>query len=349
MVGYSDSAKDGGFLAAQWAIHEGLVGLGRVADEHAIELTVFHGRGGSTGRGGGPTHRAILAQPPPHGAARLRITEQGETIAFKYGLPGLARRNLEQALAATLLASFPEVASTSPPDEGASVMQELAARSHEAYAAFVGDDAFPAFFHRFTPIDELALLEIGSRPARRPGKGGELSGLRAIPWVFSWTQNRCLLPAWYGVGTALGPLADSAAGLRTLRRMYRDWPFFRALVENVEMSLAKSSLRIGRLYLDLVPESPDRDRLYSLVVDEHERTVEAVLSIVRAGELLDRHPSVQRTIRLRNPYVDPINAVQVELLHAWRDPALDDEGRQRLRRPLARSIAGIAAGLRNTG
>jgi phosphoenolpyruvate carboxylase len=349
MVGYSDSAKDGGFLAAQWAIHEGLVGLGRVAAEHAIELTVFHGRGGSTGRGGGPTHRAILAQPPPHGAARLRITEQGETIAFKYGLPGLARRNLEQALAATLLASFPEVASTSPPEEGASVMQELAARSHEAYAAFVGDDAFPAFFHRFTPIDELALLEIGSRPARRPGKGGELSGLRAIPWVFSWTQNRCILPAWYGVGTALGPLADSAAGLRTLRRMYRDWPFFRALVENVEMSLAKSSLRIARLYLELVPESPDRDRLYALVVEEHERTVEAVLSIVRAAELLDRHASVQRTIRLRNPYVDPINAVQVELLHAWRDPSLDDEARQRLRRPLARSIAGIAAGLRNTG
>jgi phosphoenolpyruvate carboxylase len=349
MVGYSDSAKDGGFLAAQWAIHEALVGLGRVAAEHAIELTVFHGRGGSTGRGGGPTHRAILAQPPPHGAARLRITEQGETIAFKYGLPGLARRNLEQALAATLLASFPEVASTSPPDEGASVMQELAARSHEAYAAFVGDDAFPAFFHRFTPIDELALLEIGSRPARRPGKGGELSGLRAIPWVFSWTQNRCILPAWYGVGTALGPLADNAAGLRTLRRMYRDWPFFRALVENVEMSLAKSSLRIARLYLELVPESPDRDRLYSLVVEEHERTVEAVLSIVRAAELLDRHASVQRTIRLRNPYVDPINAVQVELLHAWRDPSLDEEARQRLRRPLARSIAGIAAGLRNTG
>ena len=344
MVGYSDSAKDGGFLAAQWAIHEGLVGLGNVAAEHAVELTVFHGRGGSTGRGGGPTHRAILAQPPPHGAARLRITEQGETIAFKYGLPGLARRNLEQALAATLLASFPEVASTSPPDEGASVMRELAASSQEAYGAFVNDDAFPAFFHRFTPIDELALLEIGSRPARRPGKGGELSGLRAIPWVFSWTQNRCLLPAWYGVGTALAPLADTAAGLRTLRRMYRDWPFFRAIIENVEMSLAKSSIRIGRLYLDLVPESPERDRMYSLVVDEHERTVDAVLAIVRAGELLDRHPSVQRTIRLRNPYVDPINAVQVELLHAWRDPSLDDEGRQRLRRPLARSIAGIAAG-----
>jgi phosphoenolpyruvate carboxylase len=349
MVGYSDSAKDGGFLAAQWAIHEALVGLEAVAAANDVVLTVFHGRGGSTGRGGGPTHRAILAQPPPHGSARLRITEQGETIAFKYGLPGLARRNLEQALAATLLASFPEVASTKAPDEGANVMRELAARSQGAYDELVGDEAFPAFFHRFTPIDELALLEIGSRPARRPGRGGELSGLRAIPWVFSWTQNRCVLPAWYGVGTALGPLTDSPAGLRTLRGLYRDWPFFRALVENVEMSLAKSSVRIARLYLDLVPESPDRERLYGLILEEHERTVDAVLAVVRAAELLDRHPSVQRTIRLRNPYVDPINAVQVELLHAWRDPALDEEGRERLRRPLARSIAGIAAGLRNTG
>jgi phosphoenolpyruvate carboxylase len=349
MVGYSDSAKDGGFLAAQWAIHEALVGLGEVAAANDIVLTVFHGRGGSTGRGGGPTHRAILAQPPPHGAARLRITEQGETIAFKYGLPGLARRNLEQALAATLLASFPEVASTEVPEDGANLMRDLATRSQQAYNALVGDEAFPAFFHRFTPIDELALLEIGSRPARRPGKGGELAGLRAIPWVFSWTQNRCLLPAWFGVGTALGPLTDNSQGLRGLRQLYRDWPFFRALVENVEMSLAKSSLRIARLYLDLVPESFDRDRLYAVILEEHERTVEAVLAIVRAAELLDRHPSVQRTIRLRNPYVDPINAVQVELLHAWRDPALDEEGRERLRRPLARSIAGIAAGLRNTG
>jgi phosphoenolpyruvate carboxylase len=349
MVGYSDSAKDGGFLAAQWAIHEGLVGLGRVAAEHDIVLTVFHGRGGSTGRGGGPTHRAILAQPPPHGAARLRITEQGETIAFKYGLPGLARRNLEQAVAATLIASFPEVASTTASDEGATVMRELSERSHEVYTAFVTDPAFPAFFHRFTPIDELALLEIGSRPARRPGGGAELSSLRAIPWVFSWTQNRSLLPAWYGVGSALGPLADDPKGLRALRALYRDWPFFRALIENVEMSLAKASMRIGRLYLDLVPASADRDRMYALIAEEHERTVDAILAVVRAAELLDRHPSLQRTIRLRNPYVDPINAVQVELLHQWRDPGLDDEGRERLRRPLARSIAGIAAGLRNTG
>ncbi|MEO9176956.1 MAG: phosphoenolpyruvate carboxylase [Gaiellales bacterium] len=349
MVGYSDSAKDGGFLAAQWGIHEALVGLGRVAAENDIVLTVFHGRGGSTGRGGGPTHRAILAQPPPHGAARLRITEQGETIAFKYGLPGLARRNLEQAVAATLIASFPEVASTTVPADGAIIMGELAERSKAVYTAFVSDEAFPGFFHRFTPIDELALLEIGSRPARRPGGGGELSSLRAIPWVFSWTQNRSLLPAWFGVGTALGPLADDPKGLRTLRTMYRDWPFFRSLIENVEMSLAKASMRIGRLYLDLVPESAARDRMYGAVVEEHERTVDAILSVVRAAELLDRHPSVQRTIRLRNPYVDPINAVQVELLHQWRDPALDDEGRERLRRPLARSIAGIAAGLRNTG
>ena len=213
------------------------------------------------------------------------------------------------------------------------------------------DEAFPAFFHRFTPIDELALLRdrLAARPATGPRRRA-VAALRAIPWVFSWTQNRCLLPAWYGVGTRARPARRQRGGLRTLRRMYRDWPFFRALVENVEMSLAKSSLRIGRLYLDLVPESPERERLYALVVEEHERTVEAVLSIVRAGELLDRHPSVQRTIRLRNPYVDPINAVQVELLQRLARPCARRRGRaSACERPLARSIAGIAAGLRNTG
>ncbi len=350
MVGYSDSAKDGGYLAAQWAIHRALSGLAWVAGEREVELTVFHGRGGSTGRGGGPTYQAILAQPPGHPPGRLRITEQGETIAFKYGLPGLARHNLEQALAATLLSAFPEVSHPDVPAGGRELMEAAAARSREAFADLVHrDPAFPAFFRAFTPIDELALLEIGSRPARRPGAVGEVAALRAIPWVFAWTQNRCLLPAWYGVGTALADAADRPAGLRELRRLHRDWPFFRALVDNVEMSLAKSSPSIARLYLDLVPAGPDRDRLWTLIEEEHERTVETVLLIVRAAELLDRHPAVQRTIRLRNPYVDPINAIQVELLREWRDPALDDAGRERLRRPLARSIAGVAAGLRNTG
>ena len=198
MVGYSDSAKDGGYLAANWEIYRAQEELVALADERGVELTIFHGRGGSAGRGGGPTYAAVLAQPPGAVAGRLQLTEQGETIAFKYGLPGLAERNLEAAVAATLLTAFPEAAGLAPPNEGArDTMTALAASSLAAYRALVWDDpAFPPFFRSFTPVDELALLEIGSRPASRPEAAGhgELEALRAIPWVFAWTQNRCLLP-----------------------------------------------------------------------------------------------------------------------------------------------------------
>ena len=347
MVGYSDSGKDGGYLAAQWEIYRAQEELVRVAGHHSVRLTFFHGRGGSAGRGGGPTHAAILAQPPGAVDGRLQLTEQGETIAFKYGLPGLAERNLEAAVAATLLTAFPDAAGVRGPDpDERETMDELAAVAYSAYRDLVWDDpAFPRFFRAFTPVDELALLDIGSRPVSRPeaAASGELAALRAIPWVFAWTQNRCLLPAWFGCGAAFGAHGLGGTALVRLRSMYRDLPFFRALVENLEMTLAKSSLEIGEAYLDLVPEHFEPTRLWRLLADEHARTVDAVLAIVEADELLDRHPVVQRSIRLRNPYVDPINAIQVELLRAWR------AGEERALRPLLRSIAGIAAGLRNTG
>ncbi|MGH3010506.1 MAG: phosphoenolpyruvate carboxylase [Gaiellaceae bacterium] len=336
MVGYSDSGKDGGYLTAQWEIFRAQERLAGLAAEHELELTVFHGRGGSTGRGGGPTHAAILSQPAGHPPGRLKLTEQGETVSFKYGLPGLAYRNLEAALAATFLAAFPEVAGSQPPEGARETMQAL---SEEAFAAYRGlvweDERFPEFFRRFTPIEELALLEIGSRPARRPEGGQLLSSLRAIPWVFAWTQNRCILPAWYGCGAGF-----ARADLGELRRLYHGWAFFRSLVENLEMTLAKSSLEIAAGYLDLV----DDTGLYEPIRAEHERTVAAVLEIVEARELLERHPVIQRSIRLRNPYVDPMNATQVELLRRWRET-----GDEEVKRPLLRSIAGIAAALRNTG
>jgi phosphoenolpyruvate carboxylase len=219
MVGYSDSGKDGGYLTAQWEIHRAQEAMAALAAERGIELTVFHGRGGSAGRGGGPTHAAILAQPPSHPAGRLKVTEQGETISFKYGLPGLARRNLEAALAATLLSAFPAVAGAEPPEGARELLDELSPRAHAAYRELVWDEpAFPEFFRAFTPVDELALLEIGSRPAKRPGGADFLRSLRAIPWVFAWTQNRCVLPAWYGCGTAF-----ATADLAELRRLYREW------------------------------------------------------------------------------------------------------------------------------
>jgi phosphoenolpyruvate carboxylase len=329
MVGYSDSAKDAGYLAAQWEIREALVSLAAAARRRGTELTVFHGRGGSAGRGGGPTYDAILAQPQGVPPGRLKVTEQGETIAFKYGLPGLARRNLESALAATLSA-----ASGVEPRVDTGVMPLLAERSRAVFRALVDDPAFVEFFRGFTPVDELALLNIGSRPARRPEGAEYLASLRAIPWVFAWTQNRCLLPSWYGCGSAF---AD--ADVADLRTLYRDWPFFRTLVQNLEMTLAKSSIEIARGYLTLVPDAG----LWPGIEAEHERTVALVLEIVEAERLLDRHPVVQRSVELRNPYVDPLNAIQVELLGRYR------AGDESVEPPLLRSIAGIAAALRNTG
>ena len=340
MVGYSDSGKDGGYLTAQWEIYRAQEQLAALAAARGVELTIFHGRGGSAGRGGGPTHAAILAQPPGHPPGRLKLTEQGETISFEFGLPGLAARNLEARLAATLLSAFPDATGVEPPEGAREALDGLSASGHAAYRALVWEEpGFPAFLRAFTPIDELALLQIGSRPARRPADEDFLRSLRAIPWVFAWTQNRCLLPAWYGCGTAL-----AGADIDELRRLFREWAFFRSLVENLEMTLAKSSLEISAGYLALV----DDDGLFAPIAAEHERTVESVLEIVEARELLDRQPVIQRAIRLRNPYVDPMNAIQVELLRRYRAAAGDEE-RDSVRRPLLRSIAGIAAALRNTG
>jgi phosphoenolpyruvate carboxylase len=340
MVGYSDSGKDGGYLTAQWEIYRAQQELSACARRRAIELTIFHGRGGSASRGGGPTYAAILATPPGHPPGQLKLTEQGETISFKYGLPGLAYANLEAALAATVLSTVPELAQAQPPPGAQEALEELSARAHEAYRRLVWDDAgFPLFFAEFTPVEELSLLEIGSRPVRRPGGSSDLTSLRAIPWVFAWTQNRCLLPAWYGCGSAF---AD--ADINELRGLLRNWAFFRSLIENLEMTLAKSSLEIAEQYLELVVDA----RLWESIRLEHQRATAAVLEIVESHELLDRQPALQRSIRLRNPYVDPLNAFQVELLRCYRGAA-DDAEREALRRPLLRTIAGIAAGLRNTG
>jgi phosphoenolpyruvate carboxylase len=339
MVGYSDSGKDGGYLTAQWEIYRAQEALAALAAARGVELTVFHGRGGSAGRGGGPTHAAILAQPRGHPPGHLKLTEQGETISFKYGLPGLAYRNLEAALAATLLAALPDASDVEAPAGARETMARLSEVAFAAYRTLVDDPGFPVFFRDFTPIAELELLALGSRPARRPEGEPGLRSLRAIPWVFAWTQNRAILPAWYGCGTAF-----AQEDVVELRRLYEGWSFFRSLVENLEMTLAKSSLEIAEGYLELVSD----DRLWALLAAEHERTVATVLELVEARELLDRHPLVQRSIRLRNPYVDPMNAIQVELLRRFRTAGGEAE-REQVRPPLMRSIAGIAAALRNTG
>jgi phosphoenolpyruvate carboxylase len=343
MVGYSDSAKDGGVLTAQWQIYRAQRELAAVATQAGLPLRIFHGRGGSVGRGGGPTFEAILAQPPGHPPGRVDITEQGETIAFKYMPPGLARRNLESALAAVVLAAAPIGEVT----EDTQLMDQLSDRALAAYRSLVWDDPeFAGFFQRFTPVEELALVNIGSRPARRSNDDSDLRSLRAIPWVFAWTQTRALVPAWYGAGSALESAMADRSGLQRLRRAYRGWPLVRSLMHTLEMALAKSSIEVSRRYLELCDSMPGSQRIFARIESEHDRAREAVLSVVESRRLLDRHPAVQRSIELRNPYVDPLNALQVELLRAWRASGRDDE---RVGRPLARSIAGIAAALRNTG
>lgn len=335
MVGYSDSGKDGGYLAAQWAIYRAQESLAAVAAKHGVELTIFHGRGGSAGRGGGPTHAAIASQPAGHPPGRVKLTEQGETVSFKYGLEGLARRNLEAALAGTLLATYPERLPPPPTEADRAVLGSLAERSRHAYRAFVWDaPGFARFFRAFTPVDELSLLEIASRPARRPNDADYLSSLRAIPWVFSWTQNRVLLPAWFGAGTAFASVEPDV-----LHDMYLRLPFFRALVDNLEMTLAKSSLSIARGYLRLVDDPAPFEEIEA----EHARTVAGVHAATGVDRLLERQPVLLRSIALRNPYVDPMNAVQVELLRRHR------AGDETAQLPLLRSITGIAAALRNTG
>jgi phosphoenolpyruvate carboxylase len=335
MVGYSDSGKDSGYLAAQWAIYRAQEELAEVAQRHDVPLTIFHGRGGSAGRGGGPTHAAIASQPPGHPPGRLKLTEQGETISFKYSLEGLAHRNLEAALAGTLLAAFPERLPPPPSDDDRAVLDELAATSRRAYRAFVWEQpAFVPFFRASTPVDELALLEIASRPTRRPDDGDYLGSLRAIPWVFAWTQNRVLLPAWFGAGTAFASV-DAA----TLADLYRRLPFFRAIIDNMEVTLAKSSLSIARGYLRLVADASPFEEIEA----ERARAIAGVHAATGVERLLERQPVILRSIALRNPYVDPMNALQVELLRRYRN------GDETAQLPLLRSIAGIAAALRNTG
>ncbi len=335
MVGYSDSGKDGGYLAAQWGIYRAQEQLAEVARRHDVELTVFHGRGGSAGRGGGPTYAAIASQPAGFPPGRVKLTEQGETISFKYGLEGLARRNLEAALAGTLLATYPEKLAAPPSADDRKLLDRMADTSRSAYRALVWEDErFVQFFREITPVDELSLLEIASRPARRPNDSDYLESLRAIPWVFSWTQNRVLLPAWYGCGAAFAEVGDD-----NLRDLYERLPFFRAVVDNLEMTLAKSSLTIARGYLSLVS---DRS-LFAIIEEEKSRTVAGVHAATGVERLLERQPVLLRSVALRNPYVDPMNAVQVELLRRHR------AGDASAQLPLLRSIAGIAAALRNTG
>ncbi len=345
MVGYSDSTKDGGYLSACWGLYDAQRRIAAAAAPHGVRVTFFHGRGGSLGRGGGPAARGILSLPPEALDGTLRLTEQGEVLAERYDDVQIAFRHLEQVSWATLMGFT--IHPAAPAEAWLKLADQLATRSFEVYRELVDQPGFIEFFSQATPIDEIENLPIGSRPSRRRGERS-LSDLRAIPWVFAWTQNRCLLPAWYGLGTAILEVkyADRLAWER-LREMYRDWPFFTATIDNAAVALAKADPAIGQRYAELVDDEDVRQRLWPRLAAECDRSRQAVLDLVGSRELLESTPWLKRSIDARNPLVDPLNLIQVEFLR--RREVHGDDANDSLREILRLSVQGIASGMRTTG
>lgn len=347
MLGYSDSNKDGGMFTSTWEIYQAHRALHEVARECGVTLRLFHGRGGTVGRGGGPTHRAITAQPPGAFDGEIKITEQGEVLNWKYSDPVLAERNLELMVAASLdsLAS-PGRPAPEQEERWETAMSAMSAEAYAFYRQSVAEnpDILP-YFQQGTPVGELEHARIGSRPSRR-GESRGLDDLRAIPWVFGWMQSRHVLPAWFGVGYALERFAARGnEEMRLLQEMMRSFPLFHDLIRNVEVGMAKADLPIARRYAELVSDAALRDRVFSMVAEEFERTRRIVLRVTEQARLLEENPVLARSIRLRNPYVDPMSLIQVGLLRRKRDGEESEE----LNYALAATINGISAGLRNTG
>jgi phosphoenolpyruvate carboxylase len=348
MLGYSDSTKDGGYLAACWFLYRAQQELHDVAAAHQIDLTFFHGRGGSLGRGGGPTARSIMSLPKSTFDGSLRLTEQGEVLADRYNNPRIAHRHLEQVFWSSLLAiGLPRPEILAAWNE---TMQRMSATSLDAYRELVEQPHFVDFFLRATPIAEIEQLPIGSRPARRRG-GNSLRDLRAIPWVFSWTQSRCLVPAWYGLGSALDTELQQAGSLERLREMHRDWAFFRATLDNAELALAKTDFGITERYAQLAGDTPELAHIGNLISAELTRTRTAVLAITGTQDLLDGTPWLKESIRVRNRYIDPLNLIQVEQLRRLHDRTRRGQtaDAHELGHLTRLTINGIAAGLRTSG
>ncbi len=355
MLGYSDSNKDCGYITANWELYKAQEAIAEVCREHGIRFTLFHGRGGTIARGGGPAAKAILAQPIGLLDGRIRITEQGEVLSTRYQDPDLARRHLEQVTYGVLLGMQRADQPLTIPTEWKTTMEEISNCGFEAYRALVHDDPdFLKFWEQATPIAEISMLKVGSRPAfRRPTRS--VQDLRAIPWVFSWMQSRFVLPGWYGLGTALATILQRGSDMRALlQRMYREWPFFQTTLDNAQQSLAKADMGIASLYATLVEDERIRERIFSVIRQEFDRTCQAIFAITGQSALLDNEPVLQKSIRLRNPYVDPLNYIQVEMIRRLR--RLKQAGQTAetpevamLRRVIELTINGVSAGLRNTG
>src|SRR5450432_4053659 len=347
MLGYSDSNKDGGFVTSGWELYKAEIGLVEVFERHHVRLRLFHGRGGSVGRGGGPSYDAILAQPGGAVNGQIRITEQGEIISSKYSNAEVGRNNLEILAAATLEASLLQPKHSAPSGEYLKAMDQLSALAFKAYRALVYEtEGFADYFWASTVITDIATLNIGSRPASRK-KTREIEDLRAIPWVFSWAQCRLMLPGWYGFGSAveLWIKENPDKGMPFLRELYREWPFFLMLLSNMDMVLAKSSIAIASRYAELVPDVALRENIFGRIRQEWHSSIETLLDIMGQERLLQGNPLLDRSIRNRFPYIDPLNHVQVELLKEHRAENPDEA----VLRGIQITINGISAGLRNSG
>ena len=347
MLGYSDSNKDGGMLTSAWELHKAHRELHGVARECGVKLRIFHGRGGTVGRGGGPTHSAILAQPVGDFSGRIRITEQGEVLNWKYSDPVLAEWNLEIMIAASLEALVrPGQASADSEERWIEPMEELSRAAFAVYREKIAENPdVLRYFEQATPVNEMELARIGSRPARR-SSSRKLEDLRAIPWVFGWMQSRHAVPAWFGVGYALEAFA--AKGTReeqVLKEMASKFPLFSDMLRNVELAMAKADFSIAHLYASLVDDAALRESVYEMLADEFHRAKRMVLRLTGQSELLERNPVLSRSIRLRNPYVDPMSLIQVELLRRKRNGEQSGE----LDYAIGATMNGIAAGLHNTG
>lgn len=352
MIGYSDSNKDAGYLAANWELYQAQETIVQTCKDHKVMPMLFHGRGGTIARGGGPANRAILAQPQGSVGGRIRITEQGEVIDERYGHPAIARRHLEQVVHAVLLSSLPDhvYRGSKPKQAWREAMNELTRISYRAYRKLVYETPeLLDYWSQATPIGEISQMQIGSRPSRRKAKA-TFESLRAIPWGFSWMQSRHVLPGWYGVGEAIEQFADSVEKKELLQEMYQEWHYFKEVIDNAQVSLAKADMGIARLYADLVEDESLREQIFGIIETAFEQTRQQILMVTQKHELLDGNQTLKRSVQRRNPYIDPLNFIQVGLLTQLRaHDKPDSEEAQELLRTIFLTINGIASGLKNTG
>ena len=352
MLGYSDSCKDGGILASGWNLYQAQRKIARMAGERGIEVRLFHGRGGTIGRGGGPTHDSILAQPDGTVHGQIKFTEQGEVLSFKYSNAETAIYELTMGVSGLLQASRCLVREpASDNEEYLQIMGELAKSGENTYRELTDrSEGFLDYFYEATPVSEIALMNIGSRPSHRKKGDRSKTSVRAIGWVFGWAQSRHTIPAWYGIGSSLTGWANNdPQRLAKLEQMHQEWPFFRALLSNTQMSLFKADMNISSQYAELALDQNTAQKIHARISEEYQQTLDMVLGVSHSSSLLEENPTLALSLSRREPYLDPLNHIQITLLKRFRDPELSEEDQQRWLEPLLRSINAIAAGMRNTG